>query len=63
MYMVERTDTHGGRDTVVVRHRGRLICSASVSFIRWMHERVPPKQLRSEQLALVDWYQKHEVAG
>ena len=60
MYMVEKTDTRAGRETVVVKHRGRLVCSASVAFIKWMHDRVPLKQLRSEQVALVDWYEKHE---
>ena len=63
MYVVERADTHGRRDTVVVRHRGRLVCSASLAFVKWMHDRVPQKQLRSEQVALVNWYEKHELAG
>ncbi len=56
MYMVQRSASRAGRETVTVKHDGRLVGSASVDYIKWMRDRVPKCQLRSEQKALVDWY-------
>lgn len=63
MYTVELAETRGPRSIVVVKHKQRRVCCASVDFIRWMHERVPSKQLRDEQKALVRWYEKAAEAG
>ena len=61
MYKVERVDDRAGRGVVVVkREDGRFVCSASVEFVRWMHDKVPNKQLSIEQAALVNWYEKQD---
>jgi hypothetical protein len=64
MYMVQRSlsraGVSAGRETVTVKHDGRLVGSASVDYIKWMSDRVPKCQLRSEQKALVDWYNDEE---
>jgi len=61
MYEVQVCGLRAGREAVVVRDRGKLICSASIEFVNWMREKVPNKQLRPEQLALVAWYEQHEA--
>ena len=66
MYKVEGMDDRTGRGVVVVRRDdGRLVCSASIDLVRWMHDRVPNKQLNSAQVALVNWYKAavHSAAG
>ena len=60
MYTIEMAETRAGRETVVVKQGTRRVCSASLDFVRWMHDRVPTKQLREEQKALVNWYAKKE---
>jgi hypothetical protein len=60
MYTIEMAETRAGRETVVVKQGTRRVCSASLDFVRWMHDRVPTKQLRDEQKALVNWYAKKE---
>jgi hypothetical protein len=55
MYQVKRADVRAGRETVVVTSSGRRIGSASLGFVQWMHDCVPRRQLRPEQLALVRW--------
>ena len=58
MYTIEMAETRARRETVVVRQGTRRICSASLEFVKWVHDRVPIKQLRDEQKALVSWYAK-----
>ena len=60
MYTIEMAETRAGRETVIVKQGTRRVCSASLDFIRWMHDRVPTKQLREEQKALVNWYAKRD---
>lgn len=60
MYTIEMAETRARRETVVVRYGTRRICSASLDFVKWMHDRVPIKQLRDEQKALVSWYAKRD---
>ncbi len=59
MYTVRLAAGIGGRVDVVVEDNGRHVVGASLSFVRWMHERVPSHQLRPEQAALVAWYDEH----
>ncbi len=61
MYAVEEIQKTSGKNAVVVRRNERLVGAASVPFIRWMHEHVPASQLSPEQIAMVDWFQKHKV--
>jgi hypothetical protein len=61
MYQVQKSEMRAGRETIVVVHDGRRIGSASVKFVKWMHDCVPKRQLRPEQIAMVDWYDKHAV--
>ena len=56
MYKVQRAGRHAGREVVVVRDDDRLVSAASIDFVSWMQTRVPDKQLRPEQLALVRWW-------
>jgi hypothetical protein len=56
MYKVQRAGHHAGRDVVVVREDGRLISGASLEFVNWMRTKVPDRQLRPEQQALVRWW-------
>ena len=60
MYTIEMAETRAGRETVVVRQSTRRVCSASLDFVKWMHDYVPFKQLRDEQKALVSWYAKRD---
>jgi hypothetical protein len=61
MYKVERVDDRAGRGVVVVkREDGRFVSSASLQFVRWMHDSVPNKQLSIEQAALVNWYKNQD---
>ena len=59
MYEVERLATRTS-ETIVVRKNGRHVAAASITFIRWLRERVPRKQLRPELVALVDWYESQQ---
>ena len=66
MYKIEKAQSRlGGRSMVVVSQttNGRRVCGASMEFVRWMYERVPLKQLREEQRALVKWYKREVVDG
>jgi hypothetical protein len=50
-----------GRWEIVARSdNGRFTGGASLSFVRWMHERVPSHQLSPEQAALVKWYDEYK---
>ena len=61
MYRVEKQQTTQGRETIIVSSQGRRIGSASLRFVQWMHEFAPRKQLRPEQLAMVDWYGDQQI--
>jgi hypothetical protein len=61
MYKVQLAGHSAGRPVVVVRDEGRLISGASVDFVNWMSEKVPSRQLRPEQLALVKWTEKRSA--
>lgn len=61
MYAVEEIQKTSGKNAVVVRHNHRLVGAASVPFIQWMRDHVPTSQLAPEQIALVDWLEKHKV--
>ena len=56
MYKVQRAGSNAGREVVVVRDNGRLVSGASLEFVSWMGAKVPSRQLRPEQLALVQWW-------
>ena len=58
MYHVEKAEVRAGRETIVVTSKGRRIGSASMGFVQWMHDVVPKNQLRPEQVAMVNWYNK-----
>ena len=61
MYTVEQAETRAGRETAVVRQGFRRVGSASLDYIKWMSDNVPIKQLREEQRALVNWYNKQNA--
>ena len=61
MYQVEKSEYRAGKETIVVTNQGKRVSSASVNFVRWMHDYAPRTQLRPEQAAMVEWYGK-EVA-
>jgi len=63
MYEVQRCGLRAGREAVMVRDSGKLICSASIDFVNWMREKVPSKQLRPEQLALVEWCEQRAATA
>ena len=58
MYQVEKSEYRAGKETIVVSNKGRRVGSASVNFVRWMHDNAPRTQLRPEQAAMVEWYGK-----
>ena len=58
MYAVAPGGLRAGRETVVVTREGRRVGSASVGFVRWMHDVVPKRQLRPEQVAMVRWFER-----
>ena len=58
MYQVEKSEYRAGKETIVVTNQGRRVSSASVNFVRWMHDYAPRTQLRPEQAAMVEWYGK-----
>ena len=62
MYKVETVNVRTGRETIVVTRQGRRVGSASVKFVQWMHDIVPKNQLSPEQVAMVEWYDKHAGA-
>ena len=61
MYTVEEIRKPSGKSAAIVRRNQRLVGAASVPFIKWMHDHVPSNQLTPEQVALVDWFEKHKV--
>ena len=61
MFKVEQVEDRGGRGMVAVRRDGRLVSSASIGFVQWMHDRVPNEQLCAAQIALVNWYEKQDI--
>ena len=61
MYQVAKSEYRAGRETIVVTNQGKRVGSASISFVRWMHDFAPRRQLRAEQIAMVDWYGKQAV--
>lgn len=58
MYKVQWAGHYAGRRVLSVRTDGKLVSSASIEFVDWMRERVPDRQLRPEQRAMVRWCQK-----
>lgn len=61
MYSVTTRTTMSGRVIAVLSGGGRYAAgAASVPFIEWMSRQVPRRQLSKEQMALVDWYEKHQ---
>jgi len=60
MYTVEEIRKPSGKGAVVVKRNHKLVGAASLPFVRWMHEHVPPRQLSPEQAALVAWFEKHK---
>ena len=58
MYQVEKSEYRPGKETIVVTNQGKRISSASVNFVRWMHDYAPRTQLRPEQSAMVEWFGK-----
>ena len=61
MYQVQRAGSRAGRETVTVSSNGKRVASASVEFVKWLKVRVPKAQLRPEQIALVDWFDRHQA--
>jgi hypothetical protein len=61
MYQVQRAGPHAGRETITVTSNGKRVASASVDFVRWLKSRVPRTQLRPEQVALVEWFDRHQA--
>ncbi len=62
MYHVEMSEYRASRKTVVVTNQGgRRIGSASINFVKWMHDYAPRMQLRPEQIAMVEWYGKQNA--
>jgi hypothetical protein len=60
MYAIEEIRKTSGKSAVIVKRNHKLVGAASMPFIRWMHEHVPASQLSPEQVAMVDWFQKHK---
>ena len=58
MYKVQWAGHYAGRRVLSVRSDGKLVSSASIEFVDWMRDRVPDKQLRPEQRAMVRWCSK-----
>ena len=48
-----------GKEVAIVLRHDRLVGAASLTFIEWLHRRVPVHQLSPEQVALVQWYEEH----
>lgn len=61
MYQVSRAGSRAGRETIVVNANGKRVASASIEFIKWLKARVPKGQLRPEQIALVEWVERHQT--
>ncbi len=61
MYTVKEGGRRAGRDNVVVHRQGMLVGGGSLSFVCWMHQKVPIHQLRPEQVALVKWYEDWRI--
>jgi hypothetical protein len=52
---------YGKEEVAIVLDGDRRVGAATLSFIEWMHRRVPKHQLSPEQIALVQWYQEHRA--
>ena len=64
MYEVKKAEPRAfRRESVIVTSRGKRVCSASMSFVQWMHDYVPKKILSPEQVALVGWYEDQVARG
>ncbi|MFV2089836.1 MAG: hypothetical protein ACC642_04205 [Pseudomonadales bacterium] len=61
MFEVVEVPKKSGREAVLVRRKNRLVGAASVTFVQWMHRHVPTKQLSPEQVALVEWFEQHQI--
>jgi hypothetical protein len=61
MLKVQAAGMRSGKEVAVVLQRDRLVGAASLTFIEWLHRRVPEHQLSPEQVALVEWYQEHRT--
>lgn len=62
MFRVELAGRKLGRDVANVYRDNRLVGAASVPFIKWMAQKVPPRQLSPEQRALTQWLQDREAS-
>ncbi len=58
MYKVEGAGKKAGKEFANVYREGKIVGSASITFIEWMRKRVPERQLLPEQMALIRWYEK-----
>jgi hypothetical protein len=64
MVEVRTYATRSGREIAVLNSRGRFaLGAASLPFIEWMSQKVPRRQLSTEQAALVQWFEKTRTAG
>jgi hypothetical protein len=57
MFKVEEAGRKAGKEIANVYREGRIVGSASITFIEWMRKRVPEHQLLPEQMALIRWYE------
>ena len=58
MFKVEEAGKKAGKEIANVYREGRIVGSASITFIEWMRKRVPERQLSPEQMALIRWYEE-----
>jgi hypothetical protein len=58
MFKVEEAGKKAGKEFANVYREGRIVGSASITFIEWMRKRVPEHQLSPEQVALIRWYEE-----
>ena len=58
MYQIEKSEYRAGRETIIAIRQGKRVGSASVNFVKWMHDFAPRSQLSPEQAAMVEWYGK-----
>ena len=61
MYTVQEGGRRAGRDNVVVHSEGISVGGGSLSFVQWMHKKVPMYKLRPEQVAMVKWYEDWRI--
>ena len=50
-------------EVVIVLDGDRIVGAATLTFIEWMHRRVPEHLLSPDQIALVEWYREHRANG